>query len=190
MWSDVEPERGHRQRAAIAAGRRRPPRTPLRVAVEIVLASVLCGLVMGAAWYVLSPDLTGQAADQGVAVPIEQARRLFDRVAIFALLGAAAGLLLGVAAGIRHRERPVTALVTLALGGVAGSLLAMGTGMVLGPARRGHEPGTEVPLPMELEATSALLVWPLVAIVVVTLMALFRDDRTPWSAETGARDAG
>ncbi|NDL59177.1 hypothetical protein [Phytoactinopolyspora mesophila] len=166
--------------ARTRTGRRNPLPSTRKVAAEIGVTSVVVGVLFGVAWLMFTPDITGQVAEEGVAVPIAEARQLFDRVAVFSLLGAAIGILLGAVFGPRHRRRPVTTLLALATGGFGGSLLAMGVGILLGPSAVNDEPGTEVQLPMELEAPAALFVWPLLAIIVVTLMSLFRDDRSPW----------
>ncbi|WP_129663245.1 hypothetical protein [Phytoactinopolyspora endophytica] len=159
---------------------RRPAPSPARVGVEIGATSAVLGVVMGIVWYLLSPELTGQVVEDGVVTPVEHARELFDQIAIFFILGAGLGLVLGVFFGVRHRRRPVTALLGLAGGGLGGSLLALAVGVLLGPSIGDEAPGTEVTLPMELEAPAALFAWPVVAVVVVTVMSLFRDDRTPW----------
>ncbi|AYY12857.1 hypothetical protein EF847_09170 [Actinobacteria bacterium YIM 96077] len=186
MSSEADTGVGTRAHRHGAAGRsRRPPLTPRRVAAEIVVLSLVFGALYGVAWYALAPEITGQVDDNGVAIPIEEARELFDRVAVFALLSAGIGLILGVVSGLRHRGRPVTALATLVLGGAGGSLLALGVGILLGPAESDDPPGTPVALPMELDTPSALFVWPLVALIVVTVMTVARDDRTPWSAGSG-----
>jgi hypothetical protein len=142
--------------------------------------SAVVGVLFGLAWFMLSPEITGQVAEEGVAIPIAEARQLFDRVAVFSLLGAGIGIVLGAVFGGRHRRSPVTTLLVLAIGGFGGSLLALGVGILLGPSVGDEEPGTEVQLPMELEAPAALFAWPLLAILVVTVMSLFRDDRSPW----------
>ncbi len=141
---------------------------------------MVIGLLFGAAWWVLSPDITGEVAENGVAGTLAEARQMFDQVAVFTLLGAAIGVVLGVVFGMRHRRRPVTTLLALAMAGLGGSLLALGVGIVLGPSMGDEEPGTRVELPMELEAPAALFAWPIVAVVVVTIISLLRDDRSPW----------
>lgn len=190
MSGDYSPELGslaadrtsgqRSERVSVRGRSRRPLPSPRRVGVEIGVASVVFGLLMGWAWYVLGPEITGEAADNGVLVPIAEARQLFDRVAIFSLLGAGIGLVHGLMFSFRHRRRPVTVLLALAASGTAGSLLALGVGMVLGPSAGSEEPGTVVELPMELAAPASLFAWPLVAIVVVTVVNLLRDDQSPW----------
>lgn len=144
------------------------------------MVSLVFGALMGVGWNLLNPEITGEVAERGVAVPIAEARQLFDRVAIFSLLGAGIGLALGAVVGVRHRRRPVTALLALAGGGLAGSLLAWRVGVWAGPSLGDEAPGTVVEVPLDLEAPAALLAWPLIAVVVVTVMVLFRDDRAPW----------
>ncbi|NED93837.1 hypothetical protein G1H11_00725 [Phytoactinopolyspora alkaliphila] len=175
------------RRAGTKTRGRRPPMSPTRVCVEIGLASVVFGVLLGVVWYLLSPEITGQVTERGFSVPIDQARRLFDRVAVFALAGAAVGLVLGVVSGWRHRRRPVTSVLMLAAGGLAGSFVAWGLGAGLGSSSTAGEPGTAVTLPLELDAPAAVLAWPVVGVVVMTVMALFRDDRSPWVWNGGSR---
>jgi hypothetical protein len=76
--------------------------------------------------------------------------------------------------------------VALALGGVVGSFAMLGVGRLLGPGP--IEPraddaavGTWLDLPLGLEATAAVLVWSIVAVIVVALIAVFSEDRSPWA---------
>jgi hypothetical protein len=40
-------------------------------------------------------------------------------------------------------------------------------------------------VPLQLDAWGVLLVWPIVAAVVVAVLTIFRDDRTPWGRSAG-----
>lgn len=154
----------------------------VRVVAEIAVASVVTGVVMGVLWWLLTPDITGVVvegpAGGQLGVHSQDAQRLFDRDAIFALLGAGAGLVLAVAFAVRHRKSPVAALVALVVAGIGGSLLAQLTGLVLGPSGSvdGLADGAETPVPLHMESQAALIVWSMVATVVAAIFAAFRQD--------------
>ncbi|TDE08078.1 DUF2567 domain-containing protein [Jiangella asiatica] len=157
--------------------------TPGRVATEIAVVSVLAGVLMGVLWWLLSPEVTGVVVEGGLAADAREGQKMFDRDAVFALLGAGFGLVLAVVYSVRHWRSPVTTLVTLALAGVAGSYLATLVGGLFGPGGdvAGLENGTQEPFPLRMESPAGLLVWSMVATVVVAVVALFREDRAPWS---------
>ena len=155
-----------------------------RVVGEVLVASVVAGVAMGVLWWVLAPEVTGFVVDGELLADLEQGQKLFGRDAVFALLGSAFGLVLGVVFTARHRRRPVTSLLTLALAGVGGSLLAQFTGAMLGPDGdvSGLAEGTDHAFALQMDTPQALIVWPLVATVMAAVIALFREDTTPWSA--------
>jgi hypothetical protein len=83
----------------------------------------------------------------------------------------------------RHRHLPVTALTGLVAGGVVGSLVAWRLGALLRPgalAPRVEDAadGPQLALPLDLEATGVLLVWPVVAVGIVLVLTALTDDRT------------
>lgn len=157
------------------------PASPARIVAEVAVVSALFGVLMGVLWQLLAPEVVGTVMDGGLAVGGPEAEKLFDRDAVFALLGAGCGLVMAVAFAVRHPRRPVVALVALAAGGVGGSLLATVVGGALGPDRdlSGLADGAERAFPLELQASAALVMWPMTATVVVGVIALFRDDRRP-----------
>lgn len=154
-----------------------------RVLVEITVATVLVALGVGVLWWVLAPEVTGVVIDGRLAVDAREGQALFARDAVFALLAAASGLLLAVAFSVRHRHRPVTVLIALTVLGVGGSLLAQLTGFILGPDDdvSGLADGTERPMGLHMDSPAALIVWSMVATVVVAVIAVFREDRAPWT---------
>lgn len=169
-----------------------PAASPLRVAAEIVAASVLLGALMGVLWWKLAPEVTVEIRADGAALYLEQSRKLFDREAVFAMLGAGAAVVPTITFALRHRRRPVTVLVALVAGGIVGSLVAVGVGRMLGPESidpyTSGPVGSFVPMPLELDAWGVLLVWPLVAAALVAVLALVRDDRSAWGR--GRDDVG
>lgn len=160
---------------------------PARVVGEAAVGSLIAGVVMGVLWWVLAPDVTGIVVNGELLTDLEQGQRLFTRDAIFALLGAGSGLVLAIALTARHRRHPVTSLLALAAGGLAGSLLAQLIGLLLGPDGdvSGLADGVEHVLALRMNSSQALLVWPLVLTVVVGVIAVFREDTTAWAPPGG-----
>ncbi|MBB5789719.1 DUF2567 domain-containing protein [Jiangella mangrovi] len=156
---------------------------PVRVVAQIVVASVVAGIVMGVLWWLLSPDVRCVVVDGQLSPSSCESRVIFERDAVFTLLGAGFGLVFGAAFAVWHRRHPVTTLVALAVFGVAGSLIARFAGGLLGPSDdvAGLADGTDRLYPLLLDADAALLVWSMVAVVVAAIIALFREDQTPWS---------
>ncbi|PZF79655.1 DUF2567 domain-containing protein [Jiangella anatolica] len=162
----------------------------VRVVVQIAVASLVAGIAMGVLWWALAPDVQGVVIDGGLGVDAREGQHLFTRDAVFALLGAAFGLVLSVVFVVWHRRNPVAVLVSLAGLGVVGSLVAGVVGRVLGPDGdvSGLADGAEQLFSLELKSSAAYLVWSMVAVVVAAVIALFREDRTPWAvpgADTG-----
>lgn len=157
--------------------------SPVRVLVQITVVSVVAGLLMGVLWWLLSPDVHGVVIDGGLGADSREGQKLFERDAVFTLLGAGFGLVLAVVFMIWHRRNPVTTLVALAALGVAGSLIARFAGELLGPSDdvTGLANGTDRLFPLRLDSDAALLVWSMVAVVVAAVIALFREDQAPWS---------
>ncbi|PSL04207.1 hypothetical protein CLV30_106212 [Haloactinopolyspora alba] len=155
----------------------------LRVLTEVVVATVVLGAGMGVLWWLLAPEVTGVVVGGELAVDAHEGQKLFDRDARFALLAGACGLVTAVTFAARHPRRPVTVLLALAVLGVGGSLLAQLTGWLLGPSGdvSGLADGTEHAVPLRMDTQAGLIVWSMVATVVVAVVAVFREDRTPFA---------
>jgi hypothetical protein len=153
------------------------------VTVELLVISLLVGLVVGVVWRLVAPEVMVEVSDGRTALIPLQARRLFDVDAWFAILGACAGAALTLVMFTRHRHLPVTALTGLVAGGVLGSLVAWRLGALLGPGAMAPRvadaaDGAQLALPRDLEATGVLLVWPVVAVGIVLVLTALTDDRT------------
>lgn len=175
-----------------AASRR--PRRPLpaiqRVVLEIVMSTLALGAVIGVLWWQLAPEIVGEVQEGGgVAFDIVAHQESFGRDGVFGLLGLSAGVLLAAIFGMRFRRRPVTALVALTLSGGAASVLALWLGQRLGPGSldaraAGADVGDLLAAPLDVDAYGVLLAWPLAVAVTFAIIAVFRDDRTLWSARS------
>ncbi|TDD69647.1 DUF2567 domain-containing protein [Jiangella aurantiaca] len=154
-----------------------------RVVTHIAVASVVAGVLMGVLWWLLAPDVHAVVVDGGLGYDSSQAQHLFSRDAVFTLLGGGFGLVLSVVFTVWRRRTPVAVLVSLAAMGVVGSLIARFVGEFLGPDDdvSGLADGVERLFPLQLGSDAALLVWSMVAVVVAAVVALFREDRTPWA---------
>lgn len=155
---------------------------PLRIVTHIAVASVVAGILMGVLWWLLAPDVHGVVVDGGLGTDSREGQKLFELDAVFTLVGAGVGVLMGIVFTVWHRRNPVTVLVALVAFGVIGSLIAQFAGGLLGPSGdvTGLADGAERLFPLRLEAQAALLAWPMVAVVVAAIIALFREDQAPW----------
>lgn len=148
------------------------------VAEAVALHTVLAGVV-GLSWWALAPQLTFTVVD-GTAFPQGEAasRSIFDADAVLMLLCAAAGLAAGSWLLVRgHRGALVP--VVLAVGGVAASVVAWLLAVQLGPGRLDALAAAlgdgEVVAGPELNAYGVLVVWPIVAVAVAFVVAVFSE---------------
>lgn len=145
--------------------------------------SVAVGVLVGWLWTVVAPEVVGVVADDGsVFVSIVAAAQVFPREGALAGLCAGAGALLAIYYSVRFRLRPVSTLMSLIGGGAAGTAVAVMVARLVGPsgAAASAVPGDQVVMPLSLDAYGLLGAWPLVAVVVVAVTAVVRDDRNPW----------
>ena len=152
-----------------------------RAAAEVGVASLVTGLVTGVLWrWIAVPRLPLSRVD-GDTVVVDETEivKAFNADGWVAVLGLAAGLVLGALAQRRHRDGGAVVPLTLAVAGGAGSLLAWWLGLLLGPGplaarAEGMPPGARLPLPLELTAPGVLLVWPIAALVALLLTAAWQ----------------
>lgn len=166
------------------------------------LACVVLGVVMGLLWLWLAPRVMYVVKGDQVLYVNPEGEERAGQDGIFALLGLGAGLLTALAAFLLTRRRGggIAVAAGLALGGLGGSLLALGIGYWLGPtsdvlahakqAGEGH-PFSDA---LKLGSEGALLVWPITAMVVLlALTAAFgvrEPDQPPyWAGSQWGPDA-
>lgn len=165
-------------------------RAPLRVIAEGVLAGLILAVPTGWLWDRLAPTVTATVQDAGdgeptVAILPSDATAQFDVQAWFTVVTAGLAVLLTFVLVIRHRSRPVSALLAALLGSAGGSLVVWRLGVWLGPepveaALSAASAGDRLPVPTSLDAYVVLLVAPIVATAVVLFVTVVRLDPAPW----------
>ncbi len=121
----------------------RPPvvvRADLGPALGVSCAVAVLGLPLGALWSRLAPPefvmRSGRAATPGGVLPFAgQSAHRFDDMAVFLLLGLAAGVLTGAALWLLRRRRGPLVLIAAMLGSLIAAWLAMRVGLWLAAAR-------------------------------------------------------
>jgi hypothetical protein len=153
-------------------------RRVLRVAVELGVVALLLGVVGGLVWSALAPEVELRVVDDGAFLDEVQGARVIGRDGWFAVVGAAGGVLLGLAGWWRHRDDPVPLVVGLAVAGVLGSAVVWRVGTWAGPdplpeqLPAGGGDGATVIEPLAIGAPGVLVAWSVVALAVVAVLAL------------------
>ena len=140
------------------------------LAAVVVLALVgLLGLPLAWIWSRLAPPQLSLVQDDGSFTPLPpESQHRFDDLALFALLGLAAGVLSAVAVWLFRRHRGALALLALAAGSLIAAWLAMRIGLWFVDGRyadavRAAAPGSVVPVGPRLESPWVLVAQPLAA---------------------------
>ena len=159
------------------------PRRTARVVGVIVGGSLALGLLIGAVWALMAPEVKVVVQDGGAFLTQEQGALLIGVDGWFTVLAIVAGIATGVLAWWRFRHDIVGMVGGVALGGFLGSLVAWRLGVWLGPGATGSARELERRtaqswrLRLDLAAKAALLVWPIAAVFVVFLLALIEPRR-------------
>jgi hypothetical protein len=174
------------------------PRTELRQAALVLGSLTAAGLLLGLLWAWLAPrvPLIGEVVDgEWIAYLAEiEGEQAVGADGTFTLLAAGFGLVSAALVFLLVRRGGVPVVAGLCAGGLLGSLVAWQIGVSLGPTRdvaahaREVGEGVRFDAPLELHAVSALVAWPVVALLVhLTLTALFvpRDEE---ASEGGTPD--
>ncbi|MFJ5777282.1 AAA family ATPase [Streptomyces sp. NPDC093094] len=176
-------------------------KTELREAAVVVVATAVCGVLLGLLWNWLAPQipLIGDAADGRWVVYVKdtEGEQAIGVDGTFTLLALAFGAVTALAVFLWRRRGGVPLVVALGVGGLLGSLVAWRLGVWLGPAddvlAHAKEVGKGVTFsaPLKLNAKGALLAWSLGALLVhLGLTALFgpRDPELQ-APRTAPKDA-
>lgn len=148
----------------------------VRAAFVLLLAVILVSVLVGALWGLLAPTERVLVVEPGRgAALVGESLHRFDATALFAGAGAVTGFLSAVAAWRWRRMRGPLQCAALLLGSVAGAWIMAGFGnmVVTWDNPRPEEPpvGRIVALPVELGSQLALVVQPLLAGLVILLLA-------------------
>jgi hypothetical protein len=163
----------------------RPPALPfraafgvrdLRAAGVVALGAAVLGVPVGAIWAALAPHSSVTVTIEGAVIADHRQEAFIGADATFAGIAVVTGLLLGIAAYLWRRRRGPWMAIGLAVGGIAGSLVAWWVGHRFGlsdyRALIAQEPGgPPFDRPVDLDATGALFLQPLVAVIVYVLAA-------------------
>ncbi|MDH6132597.1 hypothetical protein P3T37_001982 [Kitasatospora sp. MAA4] len=167
----------------------------LKIGAPVAVACALLGLVMGLLWVWIAPEVPLVVHGQQVLYVDPEGEQRAGADSVFALLGAGIGIVTAVAAFLLTRRRGggIAVAVGLAVGGLAGSVVAWKLGVTLGPTTDvvGHArqvgDGHGFNEALVLGAKGALLVWSMSAMVVLLgLSAAFgrrEEDPPPYYAE-------
>ncbi|APU14026.1 putative DUF2567 family protein [Actinoalloteichus sp. GBA129-24] len=150
--SDGADEHSAGEFGAPAVGRRVPPAfaaADVLPALSTLSVIGLLGLPLGWLWSVLAPPMQVRVLSDGALIPLSmESYHRFDAIAVFVLLGAALGVLTGMACWLlRQRRGPLTALAVVG-GSVLAAWLAMRTGLSF--AASAHPLGDQISAGMTL----------------------------------------
>lgn len=145
-----------------------PLRADLLPALGVLVTVAVLGVPLGWVWSRLAPAEVVRVVDGrgGAATLLQQSEHRFDALAVFVLLGLAAGVLTGVAVWLLRQQRGPVVLLATVVGALLASWLAMRTGQALAAAEMGGAltaaaPGEFAPRPPVIESAWVVLAQPL-----------------------------
>jgi hypothetical protein len=145
-----------------------------------VLALALTGLPLGLGWWLLAPRADFRVTVDGpVVIGSPPAELLVADDAVFVLIVAVAGLLMGAGAWFMRRRRGVATMVALPLGAALAAAVAWQLGELLGSGPSAAEldsVGSVVTTALQLGSLPALAVAPFTAIAAYLVGVLYASD--------------
>ena len=155
-------------------------RADLRSAAGIVAALALAGVPAGLLWWALAPRADFQVTDSG-PVPIGDVSQelLVADDAVFTLVLAGVGLLVGAAAWFLRRRRGVATVLALALGASLTAVVAWQVGELLGAGPSEAElaeVGARVTTSLTLGSLPAMAIAPFTALLAYVVGVLHAHD--------------
>jgi hypothetical protein len=129
-----------------------------RWAVALVAILLVAGVGYGALWAAVAPTELLRAEDSGLFPVASQPEAEFAAQAVFAGIGVLIGVVAGLVTWRNHRDRPITAALLLAFGGLLCGLIAAAVGIRLGPTLDAASVpvGETADAPLRIDATAAL----------------------------------
>jgi LPXTG-motif cell wall-anchored protein len=145
-----------------------------------VLALALAGVLAGVLWWLLAPRADFRVTDTG-PVPIGDVSEelLVADDAVFALVLAGVGLLVGAAAWFLRRRRGVATVLALALGSCLTAVVAWQVGELLGGGPSEAEladVGARVTTSLTLGSLPAMAIAPFTALLAYVAAVLYAPD--------------
>lgn len=154
-------------------------RADLPAALGIAALVALTGLPLGLLWAWLAPrQVVLVLADDTTEAVAGQSEHRFDDLALFLLLGLAAGVLAGAAVWLLRERRGPVALLAVVAGAAAAGWLGLRTGVGFAPAAAAVPPGQLTAASPELDSGWAVIAPPLGAVLAYVLAAAWngRED--------------
>lgn len=143
------------------------------------------GLILGALWWWLAPEVLYLSDGERAFLRNSEGEDTIGVDGVYVALSAGLGLLSGLLVFLLRRSGGIGVVVGLALGSLLAGLVGRVLGGVLGPdgdlAARAEQAGRGNTFegPLELHATIALLVWPLVALLAHLMLTALFGPRDP-----------
>ncbi|WP_181767579.1 ABC transporter permease [Streptomyces albidus (ex Kaewkla and Franco 2022)] len=160
-------------------------RYEIRDGLLCALVVAVLGVGLGLLWLWLAPRVPLVTVDNAVFLKDPEGEEAVGADGTFVLLALGFGVVTGALAFLRSRAGGVGIVVGLAVGALLGSVLAWRLGVWLGPssdlvaAAKAAGPGKTFHGPLKLQAKSALLVWPLLALLMHLLLIGVFGKREP-----------
>jgi hypothetical protein len=160
-------------------------RREVRDGLLCALIVTVLGVGLGLLWLWLAPRVPLVTVDDSVFLKDPEGEEAIGADGTFVLLALGFGVVTGALAFLRSRAGGVGIVVGLAVGALLGSVLAWRLGVWLGPdsdlvaAAKAAGPGKTFDGPLKLQAKSALLVWPLLALITHLLLTGVFGKREP-----------
>ncbi len=106
-------------------------RADLRTGVTVLGAVAVLGLPLGWLWSALAPPEVLRSGGGAATSALSQSEHRFDALALFVLLGLAAGVLTGAVVWLLREYRGPVLLIAATAGGLVAAWLALRTGQLL-----------------------------------------------------------
>lgn len=107
-------------------------RADLRPGIAVLVAVALLGLPLGWLWSALAPpELVRTGGGDTATSAVSQSEHRFDALAVFVLLGLAAGVLTGAVVWLFREHRGPVLVIAATVGALGAAWLALGTGQLL-----------------------------------------------------------
>lgn len=161
-----------------------------RIVIEslgVLLAFAAVGAAAGWFWeWVWTPPSGAVREGQWFYDDYASLGMAFDATALYILIGAGAGLVLGVLASLFARRSGLATLVAVAAGSALAAFLCYRVGLHLAPTdpatlATGLPDGTELPGALEMPGKSPYVFWPLGALIGLAVTNVFAIG---WSGST------